>query len=777
MNKNKRYQSLASSLSLWIITLGTIIFVTVLSTNFFLSRLLLDEYVEDLARSKASSTVQKIETIFSTVTTNADSLASVIATPNITEEQVHQTINAFLNANKTIFGMAVALEPNTLIKSIGDFSPYYYRKEDQIVFSDLADSSYQYKKWAWYTEPRNLKEPVWSEPYLDEGGSNVLMITYSTPIFLDDKKTFAGVATADIRLSWLDELIKETKIGKSGFGFILSQNDIVIAHPDKAVDLKPVNKNVIDPEIWQKYIASKTMSSTMYLRAPCYNNVEFCWLAIETLGDTGWKVIVVLSEQELISDIHSLTTKKSIIAAIGLIMLLFVISFITRRLTDPLAKLAIATQEIGAGHLDIELPKAAYNDEIGALTDDFNSMRISLKSYISEVKETTARQQKLESEIQIAKDIQMSMIPGAGRVSIKQKNHQLYALLRPARSVGGDLYYYLQSDETLYFIIGDVSDKGVPAALFMAKTVTLYTRALKDKLSPGETLNMMNEMLAKNNDACMFVTALCGSINLDNGKIIMANAGHMNPIIRNTGNTNEVDINGATALGLREDVTYPDVRFQLNNDSSLIMYTDGISEAHNKKGNQYSDEKLINYISSFDTSSDVEFIGNQIIKNVDDYASDTEQFDDITLLLIHYGTSSQTHQTISIQNKTADSGKLIETFLNYANANDIPKDTHDDLRLIIEETFVNIANHANTNEDSQNVTIDFKSTADSISITFTDAGVAFNPITDCNRNIENDDHCDGGMGVHIIKSLSDKLDYERIGQRNVFTVTKHYTKQ
>ncbi|NOR43288.1 MAG: SpoIIE family protein phosphatase, partial [Gammaproteobacteria bacterium] len=598
--QNKRFQSLASRLSLWIISLGALIFIAVLSTNYFLSRLLLEDYIEDIAQTTASSTVRKIETIFNTVAANADSLAAVIATSNVSEKQIHQTIKAFLNTNTAIYGMTVALEPNTLISSLDDFSPYYYKNNNRIAFSDLADSKYQYKKWAWYTEPKKLNAPIWSEPYFDDGGGGVLMTTYSTPIYLSHNKSFAGIATADIRLSWLDDIVKEIKIGRSGYGFILSKDDVVIAHPDKTIDLRALNKNKVRPESWQKYIESKKQSSTVYLRAPCYQGDDFCWLAIETLGDTGWKVVIVLPEKELISDINSLTLKISVIAIIGLLILLFIITVITRHLTSPLGKLATATQNIGTGKFDIELPDAVHNDEIGVLTEDFNSMRLALKDHIAEIQKTTAIQQKLESEIQIAKDIQMSMIPGAGNVSIKSEDHQLFALLRPARSVGGDLYFYQRDGEKLHFIIGDVSDKGIPAALFMAKTITLYTRALKDKLSPGETFTMMNDMLAKNNDACMFVTALCGNINLNDGTIIMANAGHMNPIVKNKNKTDEAEVDGEIALGLMENVNYSDKRFQLDKGSSFVMYTDGISEAHNKQGEQYTDGKLIELISTFD---------------------------------------------------------------------------------------------------------------------------------------------------------------------------------
>lgn len=633
--KDNQRQSLAAHLSLWIASLGTLIFLAVLSTNYFLSRFLLEDYVSDLARTKTSSTVRKIETTFNTVSSNADSLASVISTSNVTEKQVHQTINAFLNTNPDIFGITVALEPHTLFEDIGDFSPYYYRKENEIAFSDLANSSYQYKNWPWYSEPKKLNAPVWSEPYLDEGGGNILMTTYSTPIYLTNNKSFAGIATADIKLSWLDKITKELKIGETGFGFILSKEDTVIAHPDQSLNMKKLNQTKVNPQNWQKYLDSKNKSSTVYMKSPCNYRDGNCWIVIETLGKTGWKVIIIQPEQELIAEINLLTIKISIVAVIGLLFLLFVVVLITRRLTSPLAKLATATQDIGAGYLDAELPRPVREDEIGALTDDFSSMRDALKTYIAEIQETTAKQQKLESEIQIATDIQMSMIPGAGNAFIQNEHYQLFAFLQPARSVGGDLYYFQQTDNVLHFIIGDVSDKGVPAALFMAKTITLYTRALKDNLTPGKTFTMMNDILSENNDACMFVTALCGNIDLDTGSITMANAGHMSPIIKQDEQTNEHEIKGATALGLMEGIDYPDIEFKLDNNSTLVMYTDGISEAHDSEDGQYTDERLLEFVTDLAPVS-VEDTGNKIIESVFTFAAGTEQFDDITLLIIHF---------------------------------------------------------------------------------------------------------------------------------------------
>jgi sigma-B regulation protein RsbU (phosphoserine phosphatase) len=631
-------QSLASRLSLWIVSLGIVIFITVIATNYLMSRALLDDYVEKLASAATSSTVKKIESVFDRAETNANSLASVIAIAGTKEDEIHKAITALLPINARTFGMSVALEPHILIEDLGDFAPYYFKKGDELIYENLATDDYDYKNQSWYSEPKKINAPIWSDPYFDEGGGNVQMITYSKPIRLPGTREFAGIATADIKLTWLDRIADEIKVGKSGYGYIISRNDIVIAHPDRSLNMKNLADVVSDnikPGDWQKYLDSKSSSASVSLKVPCPYQHGNCRIAIESLANTGWKVIVVSPEQDYVSDINILTRNISYIAVTGIVVLLLVIMTVTRRLTSPLANLALATKDIGAGNLDTEIPEAVRQDEIGALTDDFSSMRSALKTYIKEVQTATAKQQKLESEIQIAKDIQMSMIPGYGNAFINNDVFQLYALLRPARTVGGDLYYFQQSDQILHFILGDVSDKGVPAALFMAKTVTLYTRALRDKLSPGQTFSMMNDILAENNDACMFVTALCGTIDLKTGSVVMSNAGHMDPVIKDSKSTREHAIKGATALGLMDAVEYPDIEFKLDHHTSMIMYTDGISEAHDIDSNQYSDEKLIELITNIDTSNSEE-IGNKIIDSVDKFADKAEQFDDITILIIRY---------------------------------------------------------------------------------------------------------------------------------------------
>lgn len=643
----KRYQTFSARLNLWILSLGSLVFISVLGVNYYSSRQVLEDYVKDLAIATIQTAVNDTGSVLDSVANSAETLSSLVQSSlvqsgdikpgDIDKQGVLTTIQAVVRANPDVYGMTVALEPGVIDGTKTGFAPYYYRDGEQLHYSDLSDADYDYRQWDWYRRPLDSGQASWSEPYLDEGGGNTTMTTYSTPI--TDQGNVIGVATADLELAWLHQLVSKIKIGKSGYGFVVSAGDIIMSHPNTAYNMRKLMEtagaNAL-PENIAKYQASKESTESIYLKVDCRHTTGKCYVAIKSLANTGWKIFIVIPENELVSDIQALTLMNALVAAAGLTALLVVISVVTGKLTSPLSRLAEATRDIGRGKLDTAIPEPGSRDEIAELSHDFNTMRLALHEHIEKVREATASKQKLESEIQIAKDIQMSMIPGNGNAFIETSQLDLFAFLRPAKSVGGDLYYFSMEDGRFRFIMGDVSDKGVPAALFMAKTVTLYTRALRDELSPGDTLTMMNDILSENNDACMFVTALCGDLDMASGKLVMANAGHMNPVQHAPGGVSEIAVDGGMALGLMAGAEYGDNNIQLASNTQLVMYTDGISEAKNMADEEYLDSRLFDFIGQSETSTDVKTLGTGIVNEVDNFAGEREQFDDMTLFVMHY---------------------------------------------------------------------------------------------------------------------------------------------
>ncbi len=280
------------------------------------------------------------------------------------------------------------------------------------------------------------------------------------------------------------------------------------------------------------------------------------------------------------------------ITAVGLVVLILVVMYLSRRLTIPLLALAESSRALGRGELDTPIDDFNLTDEVGVLAQQFRLMQSSLKKYIDQLQDETAHRERLEGELGAAHDIQMQMLPGRGESHKKANGWQLSAQLQPARSVGGDLYHYqLLAPGRLFFAIGDVSDKGVPAALFMAKTQTLLRQLCQSSESLSDLLTTVNLELCHDNDSCMFVTMFCGVLNIDTGELWVASAGHAAPLILSE-TVEAMSIPIGPALGFYPDAIFESAALSLAMDSLLVLTTDGVDEATNSQGEFFGGDGL-----------------------------------------------------------------------------------------------------------------------------------------------------------------------------------------
>jgi sigma-B regulation protein RsbU (phosphoserine phosphatase) len=265
-------------------------------------------------------------------------------------------------------------------------------------------------------------------------------------------------------------------------------------------------------------------------------------------------------------------------------------------------------------------------------------MQSELKDYIHNLEETTSAKERFESELNIAHDIQQGMIPKIFPPFPEREDIDIYAMLKPARQVGGDFYdFFFMDDETLYFAIGDVSDKGVPASLLMAMTITLF----RAKAGPGQEANELvgsiNRDISKDNVNLMFVTFFMGMLNLRTGEMNYCNAGHNYPLlIGRNGETVIISGTHGPPLGVNEEQVFQSGKLSLKKEDTLVLYTDGITEAISIDGNFYGDDRLMNLMSTKCRESNPREISMTLINDVESFARTPEQSDDITILVISY---------------------------------------------------------------------------------------------------------------------------------------------
>ncbi len=387
---------------------------------------------------------------------------------------------------------------------------------------------------------------------------------------------------------------------------------------------------------------------------------------------------------------------------------------------------------------------------------------------------------RMETELNVGKDIQMSMLPLTFPAFPDRKEIDIYANLIPAREVGGDFYDFHFLDENhIYFAVGDVSGKGVPAALEMAVAKTLLKSRAANDPSTASILTQVNNEIARDNDAYMFITVFAAILNTDTGKLIYSNAGH-NPsyVVDQDRNVMVLDDLHGPVIGAMEGMTYQETALYIDKNDIVLAYTDGVSEAQNINEEFYSVPRLLKLIQEGDFDS-TRSLTDIIIKSVKEFENGTEQFDDITVLALQYLQDKDKHSSemssIKIQNKKSQMPKVIEHFEAFAAGNDMSLAVIQKFNIVLDELLNNIISYAFKDGGEHHILIKFQLKYLRLIITIEDDGTPFNQFRNeapdtklsiAERNL-------GGLGVHIVKNLVDEHHYIRQSNRNILNLIKY----
>jgi serine phosphatase RsbU (regulator of sigma subunit) len=279
---------------------------------------------------------------------------------------------------------------------------------------------------------------------------------------------------------------------------------------------------------------------------------------------------------------------------------------------------------------------ARRTDEVGKLAGGFEGMASDLYRSIENLKATTSAKERMESELSVGREIQMSMLPLEFPAFPDREEFTIHASLEPAREVGGDLYdFFFIDDRHLCISVGDVSGKGVPAALFMAMTKTLVKAQAAREHSPGRILARVNDELSENNEACMFVTLVLVILDVETGRLRYSSAGHNPPLLRRRGASSVELLDGrhGMAIGAATGIDYQEDSLQIAGGDTLFLYTDGLTEAMNHDREQFTEKRLVEWYSGarFDHPKD---LVEQAVDQVVGFENGAERADDLTLLAL-----------------------------------------------------------------------------------------------------------------------------------------------
>lgn len=531
------------------------------------------------------------------------------------------------------------------------FCPYAWRTDSMEVKVRQSYTLEDYLDSEWFTEAIAKDSAYWSKPFFDGHEAKTPLVAYLYPIH-DQQGRVVAVLGADLSLDFMTQILqeqdsvfeKDALILDSEFGkfqsYVLQRDGTFLTHPSQWRILKgnffDHIKDKDKPGVAEKTIkemqeGKKSMVETEYALMV---NRQKTYLFYTPLTGTDWTLAVEVPAGVL--DFFSMFMGICIIVVVVLVVLVtyLVCRFTIKRAAKPLKLLADTADKVAQGRFDTPLPSIKYHDEIHQLRDSFENMQHSLTDYIEELKETTASKASMENELKIAHGIQMSMLPKTYPAFPDRHDIDIYGLVTPAKAVGGDLYDFFIRDEKLFFCIGDVSGKGVPASLVMAVTRSLFRNITAHTTSPEEMVAGLNDALSDNNETSMFVTLFVGVLDLATGHLCFSNAGHNMPLLLTDDETAILSCDPNIPAGVMAGWSFTSQQIDMKSGSTLFLYTDGLNEAEDIHHNQFDMERVKQTAASADRQPQALIMSMK--EAVEQFVGEAEQSDDLTMFAIQY---------------------------------------------------------------------------------------------------------------------------------------------
>ena len=631
-------RKLSVRVSLWVVLFAAIIFLAALGFMFVQARDAVRQEAINRASQILNNTALRVTGILNRAEVASNMIEWLVMRHPDRPDSMFVYSEAVLKRNHDFFNCSIAFEPYFYEKYGRYFSAYSKRNGDSIRTMQGGSDSYQYFYMDWYLMPKLLDKMCWTEPYMDldvATNTKEMLTSYCNPI-VDKEGKFLGVVNIGLSLSWLSNTISAVKPYPNSYSIMVGHGGTYFVHPDTT---KLLNETLFTETLEREDTAKTALGHAMQrgeegMRQLNVDGVD-SYVFYKPLGQTGWSMAIVCPESDIFGGFDRLRRTVMTIVTVGLLlMLFFFIRIITSELR-PLRRLAQEAETIASGQFDTKLPDFKRTDEIGQLSHSFGNMQNSLVSYIEELKATTAQKASIESELNVASSIQMSMLPS---VFPNREGLDMYASMTPAKEVGGDLYGYLLIDDSLYFCLGDVSGKGVPASLFMAQVTRLFRTLANQQMPPAEICTRMNDALSGDeNPTNMFVTMFIGLVDLKTGHLSFCNAGHNPPIIGG-GESHGDFLKMLTNFPIG---VLPDLEFQGEEISSikgrpLFIYTDGLNEAENMENDQFGDDHLLDILRNTHFDSARQVI-ETLAAEVEHHRGGADPNDDLTMMCLRVG--------------------------------------------------------------------------------------------------------------------------------------------
>lgn len=676
---------------------------------------------------------------------------------------------------------------------------------DTIAYSKYGEDNtlplpYEAASRQWYQMALKAKpgETIYTDIIQDihQGGD---CIVCAAPVYHGNQ--VVAVVGIGSYLDTVNRVVLSTDLMGDGYAFLVNEKGQILVsgredgetavHWEQTVDLRESE----NPELAEAAVCM--VSGESGYRRLTVDGKEV-YLAYAPLSKLGWSFATVMDVEKVLSP--AAESQDNILAlartaeeeqenAVRRIFLLFTVLYVlavaiiygvgmgfSRRLTEPIRKLTKDVAQFDGGHLDYRI-HIYTGDEVEALGEAFNRMAHQIQKYIQNLAAITAEKERIRTEIQVAARLQADMLPEASGAFAERKEFSLYAHMIPAKGVGGDFYdFFLLDEDHLVMVMADVSGKGVPAALFMVVARTLIRSRLLPKEQEtwyedgclGQIVSGINDLLCSNNKNGMFVTAWLGILTISTGRLEYVNAGHCSPLIQSEDGTCvcESKRSGFVLAGM-EGSEYRSNTIQLRMGDTLLLYTDGVTEATSLQKELYGEERLKQTVEEADGYSPRELI-QHVWESVNRFQTGTEQFDDVTMLSIAYHGGNYWEKCgIPDTQNLPEYALFLEKVLKPQG---ISKNTVISLQTTLDEVYSNIFYHSGANEVTMEIRV--SETGERVTLIFEDDGKPYNPLEYPDPDIKKSlpERKEGGLGIYLIKRWMHRVEYEYIGGKNRLTL-------
>ena len=631
-------------LLLWILVMTVIAAVIFIKAESGMSGMSDNHYSDVL-----DLTNEKVQGILRVVEVSAVNVREGVERDLSTPDAVYASLERELGLNPHLKGCAIAFIDNYFPAEGTWFEPSVTRTKDgRFERRQLSVPEHNYHDSPVFQRTLTTGADTWIDPHRDRSGTKMMLCAYSTPVRGAEGR-IVGVLRVDASLDWMtaqmqeiDRIVHERDripddAEHQPYSFLLDREGDFIAHPDTE---RMLEQNYFDADgavsakdtsfahVGHEMLAGRQgRGRTVIEGVPSY-------VYYAPIEKTGWSVGIVVPRSAVVRPgiLQGLFTLGMML--LGMLLIALASPLMIRRSTKPLQYLAQSAKEVAKGDFNTPLPEIRHQDEIGILRDSFADMQASLADYVRELTATTAQKASMESELSIAREIQLSMLPTDFSLTPQRDDLEIYASLTPAKAVGGDFYDFLVRDGRLFFCIGDVSGKGVPSALVMSIISTQFRSLSSTEDKPEKIVSVINSSSKDRNATMMFATLFVGILDPDTGVLSYCNAGHNAPVLIGKERC-FLKVESNLPVGVETEWKYKGQQLTLAPGKTLLLYTDGLTEAENGNHDQFGERRILDVLEK-SGAADPETLVRELADAVHAFTEPAEQSDDLTMLAIRY---------------------------------------------------------------------------------------------------------------------------------------------